>query len=199
LTGWIERAIESLGYLGVALLMFLENLFPPIPSELVMPLAGFTASRGEMAVWATIAVGALGSLAGTSIYYLLGRSLHEETLKRWIRSHGKWLALRESDLESAEAWFDRHGRWALLVCRFIPGIRTVVSLPAGLCGTRPSTFFGYSAAGVLIWTAALTLGGAALGENYERIGHYVGPLSLAVVAALIVVFAIFAYRRIHSR
>jgi membrane protein DedA with SNARE-associated domain len=196
---WIDRTVESFGYFGVVFLTFLENLFPPIPSEIVMPLAGFAASRGEMSVWGTVAAGAAGSLFGTSIYYLLGRKAPEERLRRWIRAHGRWMALREDDLDKAKDWFARHGKWALLVCRFVPGVRTIISLPAGICQTSPSTFLLYSAAGVLIWTCALTYAGAALGENFDEVGNYVRPLSSIVLASLLIAFVVFVYRRRRAK
>ena len=195
MTDWIERTVQSFGYFGVAFLTFLENLFPPIPSEIIMPLAGFAASRGELSVWATVAAGAAGSLFGTTVYYLLGRQVKEETIKGWIRSHGRWLSLREEDLEKATDWFGRRGKWALVICRFIPGVRTIISIPAGICRTSPSAFLLYSGAGVLIWTAALTYAGAALGENFERVGGYVRPVSWVVLGSLLLALGVFAYRR----
>lgn len=195
MAGWIEKAIESLGYLGVALLTFAENLFPPLPSEVIMPLAGFAASRGEMMIALTVAAGAIGSLAGTTVYYVAGRSVSDKALRRYIRSYGKYAALEESDLDRAARWFERYGRWALLLCRFVPGLRTVISLPAGLARTSTGSYLFYSAAGIVVWTAALTYAGALLGEDYEQVGRYVGPLAWAVFAVLLAGLAVYVYRR----
>lgn len=195
MTDWIERTVESLGYLGVALLMFLENVFPPIPSEIIMPLAGFASSRGELTLTPTVLAGAAGSLAGTSLFYLAGRAIEEQTLISWVRKHGRWIAVDEKDIENAKDWFGRHGRWALLVCRFVPGVRTLISLPAGLCRTSIRTFLAYSTAGVLIWTAALAYAGAALGKNYDQVNAYVGPVSWVVFGAVLTGLAMLVYRR----
>ncbi len=187
--------VETLGYAGVALLTFAENLFPPIPSEVIMPLAGFAASRGDLNVAGVVVSGVIGSILGTSLYYWAGRVVREETLVRWIGSYGKWAGLQEDDLEKAKGWFERHGRWALLVCRCIPGVRTIVSLPAGMSRTPVFPFLAYSLLGTLIWTASLTYAGAALGSNYEQVGKYVGPVSWVIFAVLAAALALFSYHR----
>ncbi len=184
MTPWIERIVAELGYAGVALLMLAENVFPPLPSEVILPLAGFAAARGELSVVGAVAAGAAGSLLGTSLYYVAGRMVDEERLTGWVRSYGKWAAVDESDLERARHWFDRHGRLALLLCRCVPGLRTVISLPAGLSGMPVGTFALYSAVGTLLWSGLLTYVGSALGENYGRVQTYLEPLSWAVLAAL---------------
>lgn len=184
MTEWVEKAVTALGYWGVALLTFAENLFPPIPSEVIMPLAGFTASRGQLDVAMTIVAGSAGSLAGTALYYWAGLAIQEASLRRWIQEHGKWIAMGEDDLEKAIRWFDRHGRWALLICRFVPGLRTIISLPAGISRTSPVVFFAFSTVGVVIWTTALTYAGVALGKNYERVQNYTGPIAWGVTAVL---------------
>lgn len=193
--GWIEKTIESLGYVGVALLTFAENLFPPLPSEVIMPLAGFAASRGEMEVGVAIVAGALGSLAGTTVYYVAGRSVSDEAMRRYIRSYGKYASLEEADLDRATRWFERHGRWALLLCRFVPGLRTVISLPAGLARTSTRSYLFYSAAGIVVWTAGLTYAGALLGRDYQQVGRYLGPVAWWVLGILLTALAVYLYRR----
>ncbi len=195
MTQWIEHTINALGYFGIAFLTFAENLFPPIPSEVIMPLAGFTASRGELSVIGAVVAGSVGSLAGTALYYFLGRAVSEQSLRRWVRAHGKWVAVGEDDVDKAMRWFGRHGHWALLVCRFIPGVRTFISLPAGLCGMAFGEFLAYSLVGVVVWTAALTYAGVALGKNYARVAMYIGPIAWIVVGALAAAFAFLVLRR----
>ncbi len=198
MTAWIENTVEELGYLGVFLLTFAENLFPPIPSEVIMPLAGFVASRGELDLESTIVAGAAGSIVGTSVYYLVGRAVSQRTMDRWIRSYGRWLALKPDDLRSARCWFDRYGRWALFACRFIPGLRTIVSLPAGLNRTPPGVFLAYSGAGVALWTTGLTFAGAALGENYQQVARYLSPVAWTTLMLILTAVALAVYLKRQS-
>ena len=117
---WITSIVERMGPIGVALLMFLENVFPPIPSELVMPLAGFVAERGDFPLWRAIIAGSLGSLAGAVGWYLVGRKVGEKRLRRWVDDHGRWLTLSCEDIDKAKDWFDRHGGAAVFIGRLIP-------------------------------------------------------------------------------
>lgn len=194
----MQSVLEGLGYWGVAALTFAENLFPPIPSEIIMPMVGFMSARGDLNVSAAILAGSAGSLVGTTLYYYAGKSVQESTLRRWIRDHGKWMGLDTADLEKAQDWFSRHGRWALLICRFVPGVRTLISLPAGINRTPPIAYLAWSTAGIVVWTAGLTYIGAALGENYERVGGYLRYISWAVTAILVGSVAVFVYRRRRS-
>lgn len=177
--------IEGGGPWAIAALMFLENLFPPIPSELIMPLAGFNAARGVSSLWSSIAAGTAGSLAGAWFWYFLGQRVGPARLRLFVRRRGRWLALSPRDLRRAQGWFDRHGRRAVFLGRFIPTVRTLISVPAGLSRMPAVPFLLYSAMGSLIWTSALTLAGYVLEGGYERVGHLMNPLSTAVVAALI--------------
>ncbi len=129
---WITGIVDRTGYLGVALLMFAENLFPPVPSELIMPLAGFAAARGDLSLPLVLAAGVAGSLAGALFWYWIGRKVGADRLKRWAGRHGRWLTLSPGDVDEADAWFDRHGVKAVLLGRLIPAVRTLVSVPAGL-------------------------------------------------------------------
>ncbi|MEZ5364258.1 MAG: DedA family protein [Bryobacterales bacterium] len=159
---WVEQIITRLGYIGVALLTAAENLFPPLPSEVILPLAGFAAARGELSIAGTIAAGAAGSLLGTSAYYFAGYLVSERRLKEWTLSYGGWTGIDDRDLDRARRWFERYGHWAILICRCVPGLRTVISLPAGMNRMRLGPFLFYSSVGTLLWTALLTLGGAWL-------------------------------------
>jgi len=194
-TQWIERTINALGYFGIALLTFAENLFPPIPSEVIMPLAGFTASRGQLSVIGAVVAGSAGSIVGTALYYFLGRAVSEQALRRWVRAHGQWVAVSEDDVDKAMHWFGERGHWALLICRCIPGVRTFISLPAGLCGMAFGEFLAYSLVGVVVWTAALTYAGVVLGANYDRVAAYIGPAAWVVVGVLAAAFVVHVLRR----
>jgi membrane protein YqaA with SNARE-associated domain len=128
---WITGLVERTGYVGIALLMLAENVFPPIPSELIMPLAGFAAAQGELGMAGVVAAGTAGALAGALLWYGLGRWVGLERLKRWAAEHGRWLTVSPDDLDRAAAWFGRHGGAAVLVGRLVPAVRTLISVPAG--------------------------------------------------------------------
>ncbi len=181
---WINETIRALGYSGVAVLTFLENLFPPIPSEIIIPLAGFVAARGDMQVWGVIVAGSFGSLVGALVWYEVGRRLGETRLRAWVDRHGKWLTLTARDVDRAQDWFRRHGRTSVLVGRMVPGVRTFVSLPAGFARMPMGAFLVYSAVGTIAWTAALAYAGVALRANYARVGDYVGVATNIVFAVL---------------
>src|SRR5688500_6903492 len=132
MTQWVTSAVDSFGAWGVLVLMFLENVFPPIPSELIMPLAGFQASRGSMTFWGVVAAGTAGSVLGALPLYYLGRVVGRERLRQWVERHGHWLALSPKDLDSADGWFARHCGAAVFLCRLVPGVRSLISIPAGL-------------------------------------------------------------------
>jgi membrane protein DedA with SNARE-associated domain len=170
---WITGVIGRLGYAGVAALTFLENLFPPIPSELVIPLAGFVAAQGELKLGIVIAFATVGSLAGATAWYALGRRVGEQRLREWVERNGKWLTLSTRDIDRAALWFKRRGKAAVFVGRLIPGVRTFISLPAGFAQMPLAPFLVFSAAGTLIWTAALAYAGVMLRSNFTIVGDYV--------------------------
>lgn len=182
LSDWIVSFVGRMGGLGVALLMLLENIFPPIPSELIMPLAGYHAQTGQGNLALMIAAGWAGSLAGTALWYFLGRKVGEHRLRQWVERHGRWLTLSGSDIDKSKEWFHRRGAAAVFFCRMIPAVRSVISLPAGFSGMPVAKFFVLSAAGTLVWTAALGYAGYVLGQQYEAVEKYLGPVSTALLA-----------------
>ncbi len=188
---WITGVIASLGYLGVAALTFLENVFPPIPSELVIPLAGYVAATGELALAPVIIVASVGSLAGAVVWYGIGRQIGERRLRAWVQRHGKWLTLSGKDLDRSQEWFDRHGNAAVFAGRLVPAVRTFVSLPAGFSGMAFLPFLFYSALGTAIWTAALAAAGVVLESNFTVVGDYINVVTNVVLGA----FAVLLVRR----
>ena len=182
---WIVSFLESTGPLGVALLMFAENVFPPIPSELVMPLAGFSAARGDMSLVVTILAGGVGSIAGAGLYYWLGYKLGAARIERLAARHGRWLTLTPKEVRGAEDWFRRHGRAAVLIGRLVPGVRTLISVPAGVAGMRLAPFLLYSTIGTLAWTSLLAGAGYLLESRYELVSQWLNPVSNVVVGALV--------------
>lgn len=177
----VTGLIDGMGYAGIALLMLLENVFPPIPSELVMPLAGYTASIGEMNVTGALLAGTAGSVAGAWFWYWLAKSVGEGRLKHWARQHGRWLSMTPHDVEKLDGWFKRYSKRMVFFGRLVPTVRTLVSIPAGVFGMRNAPFLLLTTAGSFLWNAALTGAGWWLGENHALIGEYLGPVSLAIV------------------
>ncbi len=194
---WIANTLAQSGYFGVALLMFLENIFPPIPSELIMPLAGFVAARGELNLWGAIAAGVLGSILGALPWYGAGRWLGSERLTRLADRHGRWLTISGNEVSAAERWFNEHGRVSVLVGRLVPTVRTLISVPAGIVRMPFVPFLAYSTIGTLVWTGALAGAGYLLEGQYERVASYVNPISTAVVVAIVLfyVYRLITYRK----
>jgi membrane protein DedA with SNARE-associated domain len=184
------------GYLGVSALMALENLFPPIPSEMIMPFAGFTAAKGSMNIVAVVAAGATGSIIGTLPWYYAGRLLGMERLKRAAVQHGRWLTVTSDDVESAQRFFQRHGRKAVLLGRLVPAVRTLISVPAGIARMPLLQYLAYSTAGSLLWTGLLAAAGFILQAQYELVSKYVDPVSKTIVGIII---AVYLYRVVTYR
>ena len=194
---FIQGVIAEGGYPGIALLMFLENVFPPIPSELIMPLAGFTAARGDLALSGVLLSGVIGSLAGAYLWYSVGLRIGRERVKRIARDHGRWLTLAPEDVDRAQGWFDRHGGMAVLIGRLIPTVRTFISVPAGVARMNRVAFCIFSAVGTAAWTAILTAAGYVLEDNYDAVSAWLNPVSTAVVVMLVAAYLwrVATYRR----
>ena len=182
---FIINTISSLGYIGIAFLMALENIIPPIPSELIMPLAGFTVTQGKMNFILVIIAGTIGSLVGTMPWYFLGKSWGLERTVKIADRYGKWLTLSGEDVVRANKWFNRRGNTAIAFGRLVPGIRTYISLPAGISKMPILPFLVYSTLGSIFWVTLLTGAGYIFGANYELVGKYMKPLSVFVLIAVI--------------
>lgn len=183
---WIVATIKSLGYVGIGVLMFLENLFPPIPSELIMPLAGFTVAQGKMSLVGAIIAGVIGTILGAYPWYYIGKFISEERLKELADHYGRWLGLSHRDIEKADRWFNRYGVGAVFFGRLIPGVRTLISLPAGVVSMPLIPFTFYSLAGATLWTSLLTFLGYKLGEHYTLVEEYIGPISKIVLVSIVI-------------
>ena len=188
MSDWVVRLIEQSGYLGVAFLMFLETLFPPIPSEVIMPVAGVAAAQGKLDFVLSVVSGTAGAMLGNIVWYLAARALGHDRLKPIIRRHGKWLTLDWNDVEKAHRWFDRHGVALVFVGRLIPTIRSIVSIPAGLLDMRFRNFVIASTIGTALWTTILAGAGYKLQENFRDVGKIIGPASNLVLALLVLTY-----------
>ncbi|NNG21663.1 DedA family protein [Telluria aromaticivorans] len=182
---FITEFLETAGYLGVFVLMALENIFPPIPSELIMPFAGFVVARGDLSLAGVLIAGTAGSIAGALPWYYGARIYGKERLKKFADRHARWLTVTAEDVDKAIAAFDRHGRSVVLFGRLIPAIRTLISVPAGLACMSLGQFLLYSTIGSLIWTGFLTAGGFLMESNYEQIGKYIDPVSKIIFGILL--------------
>ena len=195
LTGWIE----GMGLPGVALLMFLENVFPPIPSELIMPMAGYLAADGRLPVVWVVAAGTLGSVAGAWGWYLLGRLWGRERFLAFIDRFGLWLTLSRADAETALDWFDRHGQKAVFFGRFVPGVRTLISVPAGLARMPTLPFLAITALGSFLWVLLLTAAGYLLQAEFHRVETIINPVSNAVIAGIVLIYLWRVWRQWRAR
>ncbi len=184
LSEWVTDVIDRLGYVGVALLIALENLFPPIPSEIVLPFAGFVASDGDANLIGMIVAATIGSLVGAWILYGIARWIGEVRLRSFVTRYGKWLRLTNEDIDKAERWFDRRGVVTVLVGRCIPLIRSLVSIPAGFRRMPFATFTLYTAIGSAIWNTALIGAGYALRDNWEDVEPVLDVVQYIVLALI---------------
>jgi membrane protein DedA with SNARE-associated domain len=193
---WVIRLIEQTGYVGVFLLMFLETVFPPVPSEVIMPIAGLAAARDQMTLWGVILSGTAGAMFGNFFWYLLARVIGIDRFRPFIERHGRWLTLDWPDIEKAERLFGRFGGVVVGFGRMLPTVRSVVSVPAGLLQMRLKSFLIWSTVGTAAWSSGLAIAGYLLGQQFEDIEKVIGPLSLAVIAAIIVAYI---YRQLTWR
>jgi membrane protein DedA with SNARE-associated domain len=187
--------MNQLGYWGIGLLMFLENLFPPIPSELIMPLAGFTVAKGQMDFILVIIAGVVGTIVGAFPWYYIGKFISEERLEHLADKYGKWISVTSKDIKKANNWFNEHGGKAVFFCRLVPGVRTLISLPAGINNMPLIPFTVYSTLGTTVWVTFLTFLGYKLGDNYELVDEYLGPVSKIILAIIVIFFILWIVRK----
>ena len=196
---WVQDVIERLGAIGVALLVILENVFPPIPSEIVLPFAGFVAQRGDGSVVLMIVAATAGAVVGALILYYVAALIGPVRLGAFIAKFGRWFGVKPADLARAEQWFDRHAVAAVLLGRCVPLIRSVVSVPAGFRRMPLVPFIAYTALGSAVWNTALIGAGAALGNQWENVEPYVAILQWLVIAAIALFLTWFVYGKIRRR
>jgi membrane protein DedA with SNARE-associated domain len=181
---WVIRLIDQSGYLGVGFLMFLETVFPPIPSEVIMTVAGIAAARGKLDYGLIVASGTAGAMLGNIFWYLAARALGILRLEPLIRRHGRWLTLDWNEVLRAESWFRRNGVFFVFLGRMVPTIRSLVSIPAGLLRMRFRTFLIASTLGTAGWTALIAGAGYRLGANVAEVEQFIGPAANAVLVVL---------------
>jgi membrane protein DedA with SNARE-associated domain len=188
---WILSVVGRAGLLGVAFLMLLENVIPPIPSELIMPLAGFEAARGRFSLVGVVVAGTLGATAGAVFWYEVGRRIGCERLSHWADRRGRWLGFSADDVARSVAWFERYGGWAVFLGRLAPGVRTFISVPAGVAVMPRTVFLAWTTAGTVLWTGLLAGAGHVLHSQYDRVEDWTNPVANAVFAGAV---GLYLYR-----
>ncbi len=195
LAEFFTLVIQAFGYPGVLILMALESMIAPVPSELVMPFAGFLAGQGQMNFWLVILASSMGSLIGSLISYYIGKKGGYPLVKKY----GKYLLLDEVDLQKAEQWFQKRGEKTIFISRFIPVVRHLISIPAGVGRMNLKKFCLYTVLGATLWNSFLAYLGFVLGQRWELVHQYTEPLSIAVVIILVVAVIVLAYRHIKHK
>ncbi|WP_046213860.1 DedA family protein [Paenibacillus wulumuqiensis] len=195
---WITSFMEEYGYIGIALIIALENVFPPIPSEVVLPFGGFMTTNSSLTVIGVIIAATIGSVAGAVILYGVGRALDVSRLEKIIDRWGHVLRIKKEDVHRADAWFDKYGYWTVLFCRMIPLVRSLISIPAGMSNMKFGLFLLFTTVGTLIWNTILVTVGAALGENWHSITNFMdvySNISYTLIAAAGIGLIIWFVRR----
>lgn len=200
--GWIESLIAAIGYPGIVLAMAIENIFPPIPSEAVLPFAGALSAKGEMNFWGAVAAGTAGSLIGAVVLYAIGYFAREAGARRIVEAYGKYVFISERDLDRSAEWFERYGEAIIFFGRLIPLIRSIVSVPAGYTRMNIVRFLIYTTLGTTLWNLILTYIGRVLGENWADISEMMAPYENGTLIALaLIVLLFFGWRALlwHRR
>lgn len=198
---WITNFMEQFGYLGIMLMIALENVFPPIPSEVVLTFGGFMTTYSSLSPLGVILFSTFGSLIGAIILYFIGRLLGVERLERIIDRYGKILRVKKEDIYRADAWFDKHGNLAVFICRMIPLIRSLISIPAGMSGMKLTPFLLFTTLGTIIWNTILVSLGVAVGDNWEEIVAFMdvySNIAYALIALAALVVVILYIRRLRK-
>lgn len=191
MSDWIQRLIADGGYFGLFLLMLAETVFPPIPSEVIMSMAGLQAAKGILSLPSAILSGSAGAMLGNLLWYLAARWLGMDRLRPLIERHGRWLTLDWAEVERSERWFSRHGYLVVFIGRMTPTLRSLISVPAGLLRMPILPFIAWSALGTIGWSAMLALGGWLLGTRFTEMEVW---LDAAATVALALMAAIYLWR-----
>lgn len=185
MTDWMRQTIEAIGYFGVLFLTFIENVFPPIPSEIVIPFAGFTAQTGDLNLIGVIIAATAGTVIGALPLYYLGTRLSLERIEHLADQYLKYIGFDADDIRRGMEWMREYGRWAVFLCRMVPGLRSVISIPAGITGMNLGIFLVLTTLGSLLWTIILAVAGYVLGTNYTEVKVVLDRFSWLVVLGLV--------------
>ncbi len=183
---WIIRLVDSAGYWGVGILMFLETVFPPVPSEVIMTVAGVSAARGNMTFGGVVASGTVGAMLGNYLWFWLAIKFGSDRLHRFADRYGRWLTLSWQEIDRGQLLFKKHGSIIVLVARMLPTFRSLISIPAGVFGMSHRRFLVFSTIGTAGWSTALAGAGYLMGSQFEDVEKILGPLSTIVIGLIIV-------------
>lgn len=187
----IIEIMNQFGYIGIMLLIAIENIFPPIPSEVILTFGGFMTTYSKLSVGGVIVFSTIGAILGALVLYFVGRILKKERLMKLANGKvGKTLRFKPEDIEKANNWFNKKGTKTVFLCRFVPIIRSLISIPAGINGMKMTSFLLYTTLGTLIWNAVLTILGSVLGENWEVIASAIDTYSKVVLAFIVIIIII---------
>lgn len=181
---WMISVIEQYGYIGIAFMIFIENVFPPIPSEVVLLFGGFFAVKTDLSIALVIFASTFGAIAGAILLYGIGLLFDVEQIEKWTKRHGKWIRLDIADVRKADAWFDRYGGWMVFFGRLMPVVRSLISVPAGMSNMPFLKFLLLSTAGTALWNTILIYIGIAVGENWRDILQYLNAYSYVIYGGL---------------
>lgn len=196
---WIISIMEQLGYFGIALLMFLDNVFPPIPSEIIMPSAGLAASQGQLLIVGVIIAGSFGSLLAAAVIYYIGRKISHEAIFSFVDTYGKYLFIKKEDVEKSLEWFEKYGHRIVFFGRMVPAVRSLISLPAGMSRMPFWKFMLFSALGTIIWTTFLAYIGYYFGNNTQLMDQIFSQVGYIIIAVVVVVTAYLIYRNMRKK
>jgi membrane protein DedA with SNARE-associated domain len=199
LAEWVVSIVETLGYPGLTILVALENIFPPIPSELILPLAGFLTGQGRFSFLLVLIATTIGSLIGALLLYGIGAAVGKRRVRWLVKRYGQWALLTPDDLKRTEDWFQRYGPIAVFTGRLVPIVRSLVSIPAGYSRMPLGPFLLLTGFGSALWNGVLVSLGWALGENWHDIEQYVGWLQYLVLAVVAFLVIRFIWQRLRAR
>ena len=197
---WVEQIISSMGYVGLYLVMFLENVFPPIPSEVVLPLAGSLTLTGRFSIFWITVIGMLGSLTGAFLFYGLGKWLGEPRVRILMEKFGRYALLSTNDLDRSLEWFDKYDDWVIFFSRMVPIVRSLISIPAGIAAMDITKFSFFTILGTALWSFLLALGGKLLGEQWPLIAEFINTYqNIVLVVTGTAVLLFFGSRLIKKK
>jgi len=196
---WVEQIISSMGYVGLYLVMFLENVFPPIPSEVVLPLAGSLTLTGRFSVFWITVIGMLGSLTGAFLFYGLGKWLGEPRVRTIIEKYGRYALLSTNDLDRSLEWFDKYDDWVIFFSRMVPIVRSLISIPAGIASMNITKFSFFTILGTALWSFLLALGGRLLGEQWPLIAEFINTYQNIVLVIAVAAVLLFIGSRLFKK
>ena len=196
---WVEQIISSMGYVGLYLVMFLENVFPPIPSEVVLPLAGSLTLTGRFSIFWITVIGMMGSLTGAFLFYGLGKWLGEPRVRTIIEKYGRYALLSTNDLDRSLEWFDKYDDWVIFFSRMVPIVRSLISIPAGIASMNITKFSFFTILGTALWSFLLALGGRLLGEQWPLIAEFINTYQNIVLFIAIAAVLLFIGSRLFKK